>query len=147
MAFTSTELNSKWNWKLPVPVNLNHFCCSLLHGSLPTNSFRMSKHVSSNLVCSRCGDTHEIVHVLVICVLTVVEHSVWFKNWETSHDAQLFIVTCWCRLQARNEDTFNDRKWHVWFCITKLNLSCSFRVMHLTMCSAQLLLKVMFMEQ
>jgi len=33
-----------------------------------------------------------------VSFLTVMNHSGWLKNSATSHDAELFIVTSWCRL-------------------------------------------------
>lgn len=102
-----------------------------MHDSLPCNDFRVSRHVSQDPSCIRCGAQHEtILHCLRDCpsakriwdvlVFTAKQDFNsddcygWFKNHALGDNGQLFVLACWFVWMSRNAETFSDEKWHVW---------------------------------
>jgi hypothetical protein len=77
------ETNTTWSWiwRLPITENLRHFCWLVMHGSLPTNSFRASHHLTSNTSCHRCGAAVESdLHTLRDCPKAM---SIWMYVYPT----------------------------------------------------------------
>jgi hypothetical protein len=84
-----------WIWRLHITENLRHFCWLVMHGSLPTNSFRVSRHLTSNTSCHICGGVVESdLHTLRDFPIAM---SIWKNFYPTSpnnfcmQDCQLLV--------------------------------------------------------
>lgn len=128
-----------WTWvsKLKLPQNIIHLLWLTLHGSLPTNVFRVYRHMSIHAFCNRCGNAHEtIYHLLRDC-----DHStqVWQhlkldkpSNFYTSNvfdwlvnnlkgpNGILFAITIWILWKSRNATIFHDQLWDLWQIVSQI---------------------------
>jgi len=102
-----------------------------MHGSLPTNSFRVSHHLTSNTYCHRCGAAVESdLHTLRGCPRAMSiwkdicptspnnfymqDCQLWFKHHATMEASTKFIVTCFEIWRNRNEHIFQNVHKDTW---------------------------------
>lgn len=61
----TSEVSWTWLWSLNIPENIRFFLWLSLHESLPTNMFRVYRHLSLDVNCCRCGlFQKDILHLL-----------------------------------------------------------------------------------
>ena len=61
----TSEVSWTWLWSLNIPENIRFFLWLSLHESLPTNMFRVYRHLSLDVNCCRCCLFQEdILHLL-----------------------------------------------------------------------------------
>jgi len=106
-------------------------CWLVMHGSLPTNSFRVSRHLTSDTSCHRCGAAVESdLHTLRDCPRAISiwisvypiypnnfymqDCQLWFKHHATMEAGTKFIVTCFEIWRNRNEQIFQNVQKDTW---------------------------------
>lgn len=131
-----------WIWKLPISKNMKHFVWLAFHGNLPTNSLRVSRHMSSTAVCPICGAGNEtLMHALRGCsrasrvwdcldlhlqaLFQSSDQKIWLKLNSTSSYGVIFLAACWAIWKARNEEVFSGKKWHGWYCVNFIHCQVS----------------------
>lgn len=120
-----------WIWKLKIPENVRHFVWLTMHESLPTNEFRVQRHISFDGSCQRCGSQREtILHALHDCprvqtiwnilgfsrsdLFLTNDVSNWLKSHATTENGCLFVICCWFLWKSRNSEIFSDFRWPTW---------------------------------
>lgn len=131
--------NWSWIWKLQIPENIKHFFWLTFHGSLPTNEFRVFRHLSIVSSCNRCMHGQEIIlHLLRDCHYSrqvwqflqldhdsnfyVANYMDWIVNNINSVRGILFAVTCWTIWKSRNSLIFPNKRWTTWQIVNQVNI-------------------------
>lgn len=109
-----------------------------MHVNLPTNTFRVFRHLSLDNSCHRCGAPHEsILHTLRDCGMAnkiwelLNFHQVqdffssdlksWLKNNILHSRGTIFVVICWIIWKERNVEIFNDLKWEDRYVLSQIS--------------------------
>ncbi|CAN1192303.1 Putative ribonuclease H protein At1g65750 [Linum perenne] len=114
-------------WRWPGPNRIKHFLWLATHKRLLTNEERSRRHLTNQVVCSRCSlHTESISHVLLDCqfasqvwaktlplALTERGRHASFDSWwcamlKNTSSRVKFGVTAWLIWKARNKYIFED---------------------------------------
>ncbi|KAK2424386.1 TMV resistance protein N [Trifolium repens] len=108
-----------------------------MHEKLPTNCTRVTRHISTDTSCYRCGAANEtILHTLRDCPKAM---QVWnnfdfpshthfhaddMYNWVklnavTDH-GPLFLICCWMICKSRNEESFKNTSCTLWNTLSQM---------------------------
>lgn len=127
-------------WKMGLPENIKFFLWLILNNSLPTNSFRVHRHLTLDPSCQRCGSNSEtILHCIRDCPQAAriwrymgfqYDHSnahdlTWFTSQLGGNRAVLFAVISWFIWKVRNIAVFEDVTWEPWLIQSKIHSLCS----------------------
>ena len=120
-----------------------------MHGNLPTNAFRVGRHLTSDSSCKRCGASIEsLLHTFRDCPLSLAiwdallfnkdtnfnsqDFNWWFKHYALAPNGNIFVIACWVLWKARNHKVFNGNDWVNWVCLSHIYSLHSDVVVHLS---------------